>query len=163
MAKGFYLSLRMHVKTAALFADVFFDFLRTAMGRSGDARIRLITLAVPPVFSSRLRKAHAVLRPRARTLACLAVVSKPAAIKAARICASFTACRAFARRFLMSLRMGHPAHKFVLLLALTSGLCYSTFRASPLSGFFSCISVKNVTNAGRQLGICQHAFGSLAV
>src|SRR5690348_16600850 len=91
------------------------------MGRLGDARIRLITLAVPPVFSSRLRKAHAVLRPRPRTVACLAVVSKPAAIKAARICASFAACLAFGLRFLMSLRMGHPAHRFVLLLG---GSCH---------------------------------------
>src|SRR5262245_42929596 len=125
-----------------------------------------MTLAEGPARLSPLSTIQAVLRPTPSAAACLAVVSSPLAIKAARICASFEACLAFALRFLMPLRMGHPAHRFVSLLVFASvvrGLCCSFLGAPPLPGFFGCISVKNVTNAGRQLGICQHAFGRLGI
>src|SRR5262245_26237416 len=110
-----------------------------------------MTLAEGPARLSPLSTTQAVLRPNPSAAACLAIVSNPPAIKAARISASFAACLAFAPRFLMPLRMGHPAHRFVLLLVLASvgrGLCYLILRASFLPGFFSCIPVKNVTNAG---------------
>jgi hypothetical protein len=38
MAKGFYLSLRMPVKTAALFADVFFDLSPHGYGEIGRCK-----------------------------------------------------------------------------------------------------------------------------
>src|SRR5262245_50811650 len=119
----------------------------------------LITLADGPARLSPLSTCQAVLRPTARTAACFAVVSNPPAIRAARISASFDACLAFARRILIPRRIGHPPHRFVSRLVLAnmvSGLRYSFLGAVFLTGFFSCISAKNVTNAGRQLGICQH-------
>jgi len=137
-------------------------FCRAAGGRVGDERMRLMTLAEGPARLSLFSTAQVLLRPRPRTADCLAVVSKPAATKAARISASFEACLAFARPLLLRCRIAHTADKFVSLLVLgsvVSGLRYSPLRAPPKRWSFGYVSLENVTNALRQLGICQHAFG----
>jgi hypothetical protein len=127
--------------------------------------MRLMILAVGPALLSRLSNAQAVLRDTPSTLACLAVVSKPPATKAARICASFEAYLAFARRFLMPCCIGHPAHKFVSLLALggVGDLRYSSLGALPRLWSFGYVSLKYVTNALRQLGIGQHALRGVGI
>ena len=96
----------------------------------------------------------------------LAVASNPAATKAARISASFEACLAFARRCLLRCRIAHSTHKFVSLLVLgsvVSGLRYSSLRAPSNQWSFGYVSLKNITNARWQFGICQHAFGGLRI
>ena len=105
-------------------------FCRAADGRVGDERMRLMTLAEGPARLSLFSTAQVLLRPRPRTADCLAVVSNPAATKAARISASFEACLAFARRLLLRCRIAHTAHKFVSLLFL--GSVVSGLRSSSL-------------------------------
>ena len=110
--------------------------------------------------------AQVLFRPTPRTADCLAVVSNPAATKVARISASFEACFAFVRRLLLRCRIAHTAHKFASRLVLgsvVSGLRYSSLGAPPEPRRFDCVSLKNVTNALRQLGICQHAFGRFRI
>ena len=159
-------SLAMSIQAADLLLDVLLDFCRAAGGRVGDERMRLMTLAEGPARLSLFSTAQVLLRPRPRTADCLAVVSKPAATKAARISASFEACLAFARPLLLRCRIAHTADKFVSLLVLgsvVSGLRYSSLRALPEARRFGCVSLKNVTNALRQLGICQHALGRFGI
>ena len=119
MAKRLCSRLAMSIQAAALFLDISSNFRRATGGRFGDDRMRLMTIAVGPAILSKLSNAQAVLRPTPRTSACLAVVSHPAAINTWRISASFEACLAFARLFLVC-RNVHPPHKLAALCSQKS-------------------------------------------
>jgi hypothetical protein len=71
-------------------------FCRAADGSFGEESMRLMICAKGPTLVSRFSTAQAVGRNSPRAAACFAVVSHPAATKAARISASFDACLAFA-------------------------------------------------------------------
>ena len=112
-------------------------FRRATAGRFGDERIRLMTIAVGPALLSKLSNAQAVLRPTPRTAACLAVVSNPAAINAARISSSFEACFAFACRFFLvpCISVFLASHKKGFRLIKTSVSVWS-WRLRPIIGEF---------------------------